>query len=93
MLTIKKAPRKPRPSRQAPWRADFREVPAEQRRAGRYALQLLAGRPALLYGAPGDFANVVRQRNLLGEELSAEDFLRRLAGECRWKERGGAVAA
>ncbi|WP_374480823.1 AAA family ATPase [Zoogloea sp.] len=42
---------------------------------------------------PGDFANVVRQRNLLGEELSAEDFLRRLAGECRWKERSGAVAA
>jgi SpoVK/Ycf46/Vps4 family AAA+-type ATPase len=33
----------------------------------------------------GDFANVCRQRDLLGEELSAEDFLRRLIQECRWK--------
>ena len=35
---------------------------------------------------PGDFANVVRQRNLLGEELAPEEFLRRLMTECRWKE-------
>ena len=35
---------------------------------------------------PGDFANVVRQRTLLGEALAPEDFLRRLIAECRWKE-------
>jgi len=40
---------------------------------------------------PGDFANVVRQRNLLGEELAPEEFLRRLMTECRWKERSGAT--
>ena len=34
---------------------------------------------------PGDFANVVRQRTLLGEALSAEEFLRRLIVECRHK--------
>ncbi len=33
----------------------------------------------------GDFANVCRQRDLLGETLTPEDFLRRLAQECRWK--------
>jgi SpoVK/Ycf46/Vps4 family AAA+-type ATPase len=33
----------------------------------------------------GDFANVCRQRDLLGEELTAENFVRRLAQECRWK--------
>jgi SpoVK/Ycf46/Vps4 family AAA+-type ATPase len=33
----------------------------------------------------GDFANVCRQRDLLGENLTAENFLRRLAQECRWK--------
>ena len=38
---------------------------------------------------PGDFANVVRQRTLLGESLSPEDFLRRLMQECRWKAAGG----
>lgn len=37
----------------------------------------------------GDFANVARQRDLLGETLSPENFLRRLALECRWKH--GAV--
>lgn len=42
-------------------------------------------------GTPGDFANVVRQRNLLGEELAPEEFLRRLMTECRWKERSGAA--
>jgi len=40
---------------------------------------------------PGDFANVVRQRNLLDEELAPEEFLRRLMTECRWKERSGAT--
>ena len=34
---------------------------------------------------PGDFANVVRQRTLLGEALSVEEFLRRLIVECRHK--------
>lgn len=41
---------------------------------------------------PGDFANVVRQRTLLGEALSAEEFLRRLVLECRHKA-GKEVAA
>ncbi len=41
---------------------------------------------------PRDFANVVRQRNLLGEELAPEEFLRRLMSECWWKERSGATA-
>lgn len=41
---------------------------------------------------PGDFANVVRQRELLGEEISAEEFLRRLVRECRYKD-GLRVAA
>jgi len=40
----------------------------------------------------GDFANVVRQRELLGETLSAEDFLRRLVIECRYKEGLQAMA-
>ncbi|CAL95255.1 AAA family ATPase [Azoarcus olearius] len=35
---------------------------------------------------PGDFANVVRQRELLGEELSPEEFLRQLIVECRYKD-------
>lgn len=35
---------------------------------------------------PGDFANVVRQRDLIGETLSPEEFLRRLIGECRYKK-------
>lgn len=36
----------------------------------------------------GDFANVCRQRDLLGEVMSPEDFLRRLVQECRWKSGG-----
>ena len=48
----------------------------------------LASMPTL---TPGDFANVVRQRALLGEVLSAEEFLRRLIVECRYK--GGVRAA
>jgi transitional endoplasmic reticulum ATPase len=42
---------------------------------------------------PGDFANVLRQQRLLGEELAAEEFLRRLVTECNWKERGRGMAA
>ncbi len=34
---------------------------------------------------PGDFANVCRQRTLLGEELTPEQFLKRLMAECRLK--------
>nr|WP_240906064.1 ATP-binding protein [Thiorhodococcus mannitoliphagus] len=40
---------------------------------------------------PGDFANVCRQRTLLGEDLTPEHFLRRLMAECRLK--GGALRA
>lgn len=40
---------------------------------------------------PGDFANVVRQRDLLDEPLSPEDFVRRLMVECRWKANAGLV--
>jgi hypothetical protein len=34
---------------------------------------------------PGDFATVCRQRELLGEVLTPEQFLRRLAAEYRLK--------
>ena len=34
---------------------------------------------------PGDFANVVKQRELLGEPMTEEDFLRRLILECHYK--------
>lgn len=34
----------------------------------------------------GDFANVVRQRDVLGEALTPEKFLCRLIVECRYKE-------
>jgi transitional endoplasmic reticulum ATPase len=34
---------------------------------------------------PGDFATVCRQRTLLGEALTPEQFLRRLHAECRFK--------
>ncbi len=37
--------------------------------------------------APGDFATVCRQRALLGEDLTPEQFLRRLAAECRLKRQ------
>ncbi len=42
----------------------------------------LEGLPGL---TPGDFANVCRQRALLGESLTPEQFLRRLGAECRLK--------
>jgi len=35
---------------------------------------------------PGDFATVCRQRTMLGETLAPEQFLRRLAMECRLKQ-------
>jgi transitional endoplasmic reticulum ATPase len=41
--------------------------------------------------APGDFATVCRQQALLGERLSPQRFLRRLAGECRFKQKVGAT--
>ncbi len=41
----------------------------------------------------GDFANVCRQRSLLGETLTPEQFLRRLAAECRLKQVDGREAA
>lgn len=40
--------RTPRPSLYQPWRSDFSVVPAEARRAARYALQLVSGRPESL---------------------------------------------
>ena len=39
----------------------------------------------------GDFANVCRQRDLLGEALKPEEFLRRLVQECRWKTAAAAA--
>jgi len=50
-------------------------IPAEW---GRY----LAALPGL---TPGDFATLCRQRELLGETPTPEQFLRRLAAECRMK--------
>ena len=41
--------------------------------------------------APGDFATVCRQQALLGEQLSPQQFLRRLAGEWRFKQKEGVV--
>ena len=41
---------------------------------------------------PGDFANVVRQRDLLGETLPVEEFLRRLVAEIRWKSVSASAA-
>ncbi len=40
----------------------------------------------------GDFANIVRQRELLGRRFTAEEFFRRLAAECRYRERVGSTA-
>ena len=39
---------------------------------------------------PGDFANVCRQRDLLGETLPAREFLRRLLQEQRYKAHAAA---
>ncbi len=75
----------------------FRALNATQRRAlfAREALgdetarvpELIARHLETLTGlAPGDFATVCRQRTLLGENLTPEQFLRRLAAECRLKQ-------
>ncbi|MBK5966773.1 AAA family ATPase [Thiocystis minor] len=48
----------------------------------------LEGLPGL---TPGDFANVCRQRTLIGAPLTPEQFLRRLAGECRLKQYDSAM--
>ncbi|MFZ1537378.1 MAG: ATP-binding protein, partial [Chromatiaceae bacterium] len=75
----------------------FRALNAGQRRVlfAREALgderapvpELIARHLETLTGlAPGDFANVCRQRTLLGEDLAPEQFLRRLAAECRLKQ-------
>ncbi len=75
----------------------FRALTTTQRRAlfAREALgdervpvpELIARHLETLTGlAPGDFATVCRQRTLLGEVLTPEQFLRRLAAECRLKQ-------
>ncbi len=75
----------------------FRALNAAQRRAlfAREALADEAARvPELIARhldtltnlTPGDFANVCRQGTLLGEDLAPEQFLRRLAAECRLKQ-------
>jgi SpoVK/Ycf46/Vps4 family AAA+-type ATPase len=48
---------------------------------------------ALAQLTAGDFANVCRQRSLLGETLTPEQFLRRLIAECRLKARQEALSA
>lgn len=58
----------------------------------RIAPALVARLDALEMLTPGDFANVVRQRALLQESLTPEEFLRRLIVECRYKD-GLQVAA
>jgi hypothetical protein len=49
----------------------------------------LEGLPGL---TPGDFANVCRQQTLIGQALTPEQFLRRLAMECRLKREVGQAA-
>ena len=41
----------------------------------------------------GDFANICRQRTLLGETLTPGQFLQRLAAECRLKQTADNLAA
>ncbi len=43
--------------------------------------------------SPGDFANVCRQRELLDESLTPQQFLRRLMQECHFKQKKDALAA
>ncbi|MCC7280631.1 MAG: hypothetical protein IT487_20275 [Chromatiaceae bacterium] len=82
----------------------FRALNATQQRAlfAREALgdeqapvpELIAQHLETLTGlAPGDFATVCRQRTLLGEVLRPEQFLRRLAAECRLKQDDRRAAA
>ena len=82
-----------RPLERVQRRALFaREALGDAARVGEIPPALAARLDALEMLTPGDFANVVRQRELLGESLSPEDFLRRLIVECRHKE-GMQVAA
>lgn len=62
-----------------------RETLGDEGRAGELPPAILRALDGLEGLTPGDFANVVRQRELLGVEWSVEDFVRRLAMEGRWK--------
>jgi len=69
-----------------------REALGDARRVGEIAPALGARLDALDMLTQGDFANVVRQRDLLGDTPSPKDFLRRLIVECRHKEGMQAAA-
>lgn len=62
-----------------------REAMGDEQRASELPTALAGALAELEALTPGDFANVARQRDLLGEALTPEAFLRRLAIECRWK--------
>lgn len=53
---------------------------------------LVAHLESLDHLTPGDFANVVRQRDLLSEALAPVDFMRRLIAECRYKAAAAQAA-
>jgi hypothetical protein len=59
----------------------------------RYQATLARPLDALPGLTPGDFAMVCRQRELLGEALTPEQSLRRLAGEWRMKQVDGREVA
>lgn len=63
-----------------------REALGDERAREAMSPALVARLDQLEMLTPGDFANVVRQRDLLGEALTPEEFLRRLIVECRYKE-------
>ena len=63
-----------------------REALGEAGQMQAIAPALVARLDSLEMLTPGDFANVVRQRDLLSERLTPEEFLRRLIVECRYKE-------
>ncbi|MCK6407652.1 MAG: ATP-binding protein [Thauera sp.] len=69
-----------------------REALGDALRVGEIAPALGARLDALDMLTQGDFANVVRQRDLLGDTPSPKDFLRRLIVECRHKEGMQAAA-
>ena len=82
-----------RPLERVQRRALFaREALGDAARVGEIPPALAARLDTLEMLTPGDFANVVRQRELLEESLSPEDFLRRLIVECRYKEGTQAAA-
>ena len=82
-----------RPLERVQRRALFaREALGDAARVGEIPPALAARLDALEMLTPGDFANVVRQRELLDERLAPEDFLRRLIVECRHKDGMLAVA-